>query len=205
MQPSKRWHTLVWRFNSLVSWERPLIISSTVFPPQLRYYAETKTKKNKKSKVLIVIPPDRKLVYLHCSSIFKGANARVRKIKTIIQLLNKHRTSIKILTDQSPLSAIASVAKSLLEQGIFELQPRARLHFPDLFQPSERQEAQREASEAKVAKSEAETVQETAVNSDEQSDKEIAATQTREDQQSPKVAEPEAIKQDAHNPPAEDM
>ena len=203
MQPSKRWNILPWRLKSLVVWERSLLTCSNKSPfqsfqyVQVRYLGEIRGE-NKGSKLVInmVTPEKKKLVYLHCSSIFKGEKSQIRKLKKITQLLNKHKTSIKILTNEFPLGTIATVAKSLLEQRIFELQPRARLHFPELFEPSKTQEAQREASEAEVARIEAAAVQETAVTSDEE-------WKTRDGQQSLKVAQLEATKQDAHDPAAE--
>ncbi|KAI4288295.1 MAG: hypothetical protein L6R35_002444 [Caloplaca aegaea] len=110
--------------------------------------------------------PDRRLVYLHCSSIFSGANAQVRKAKKITQLLQKHKGAIKILTKEFSLPAVAAVAKELLEDGIFESLPRAKLRYPELFQPSETQEAERAASEVEVIRIEAEAIQDVVLTSD---------------------------------------
>ena len=110
--------------------------------------------------------PDGRLVYLHCSSIFSGSNAHVRKAKTISRLLEKHKASIKILTKEFTLSAIGAIAKQLLDDRIFESLPRARLRYPELFQPSETQEAERAASEAEVLKVEAEAAQDILLTSD---------------------------------------
>ncbi|KAL8718239.1 MAG: hypothetical protein Q9225_004597 [Loekoesia sp. 1 TL-2023] len=112
--------------------------------------------------------PDGRLVYLHCSSIFSGANAHVRKVKKISQLLEKHKASIKILTREFTLPAIATVTKELLEERIFESLPRARLRYPELFQLSEIQEAERAASEAEVLRIEAEAAQDIALTSDDE-------------------------------------
>ena len=103
--------------------------------------------------------PDKRLVYLHFSSIFKGPNAQVRRPKKVFQLISQHKHSIKILTNEFTLEAIALVARQLLEERIFESTSRAKLHFPELFQTSEAQEADREASEAEAARTEAEAVQ----------------------------------------------
>ena len=110
--------------------------------------------------------PDGRLVYLHCSSIFSGADAQVRKAKKISQLLQKRKASIKVLTKEFTLPAIAAVAKQLLEEHIFESLPRARLRYPELFQPSETQEAERAASEAEVLRIEAEAAQDILLTSD---------------------------------------
>ena len=112
--------------------------------------------------------PDGRLVYLHCSSIFSGANAHVRKPKKISQLLETHKASIKILTEEFSLPAIAAVAKELLEEGIFASLPRAKLRYPELFQPSETQEAERAASEAEVVRIEAEAAQDIILTSDDE-------------------------------------
>ncbi|KAL8848211.1 MAG: hypothetical protein Q9221_006780 [Calogaya cf. arnoldii] len=110
--------------------------------------------------------PDQRLVYLHCSSIFSGANAQVRRAKKISQLLQKRKAAISILTNEFPVSAVAPVAKELLEERIFESLPRAKLRFPELFQQSETQEAARAASEVEVIRIEAEAVQDAVLTSD---------------------------------------
>ena len=112
--------------------------------------------------------PDGRLVYLHCSSIFSGANALVRKAKKVSQLLQTHRASINTLTREFTVSDIATVAKELLEEQIFESQPRARLRFPELFQPSETREAEREASEEEAIRIEAEAAQDLVLTSDDE-------------------------------------
>ena len=116
--------------------------------------------------------PDKRLVYLHCSSIFSGANAKVRKPKTISRLLEQHKGSVKLLTKESTLPAIAAVAKELLDEEIFESLPRAKLRYPELFQPSETQEAERAASEAEVVRIEAEAAHDIVVTSDEEGEDE---------------------------------
>lgn len=130
--------------------------------------------------------PDGWLVYLHCSSIFSGANAQVRKTKKISQLLEKHKASIKILTREFTLPAIATVTKELLEERIFESLPRARLRYPELFQPSETQEAERAASEAEVLRLEAEAAQDIVLTSDDEGGDECL-----DFEQGKKPAEPE--------------
>ena len=112
--------------------------------------------------------PDGRLVYLHCSSIFSGADAHIRKAKKISQLLQKRKASIEILTKEFTLTAIGAVAKQLLEERIFESLPRAKLRYPELFQPSGVQEAERAASEAEVLRIEAEAAQDVLITSDDE-------------------------------------
>ena len=112
--------------------------------------------------------PDKRLVYLHCASIFSGANGEVRRVKKISKLLEKHKTSIKILTKEFTLPAIAAVAKELLDEQIFESLPRAKLRYPELFQLTETQEAERAASEAEVIRIEAEAAHDIVLTSDDE-------------------------------------
>lgn len=135
--------------------------------------------------------PDGRLVYLHCSSIFSGANAQVRKVKKISQLLEKHKASIKILTKEFTLPAIAAIAKELLEEHIFESIPRAKLRYPELFQPSGTQEAERAASEAEVVRIEAEAAQDIALTSNDEGEDERPDSEQGEQQ-----AEPEGTAED---------
>lgn len=112
--------------------------------------------------------PNEGLVYLYCSSIFSEANAQVREQKKVTELLKKHKACIKILTKEFTLAAIAAVAKKLLEERIFEFLPRAIRRYPELFQPSDSQEAERAASEAEVIRIEAEAAQKIVLVSDEE-------------------------------------
>lgn len=140
--------------------------------------------------------PDGRLVYLHCSSIFSGANAQVRKAKKISQLLQKHKASIEILTREFTLPAIAAIAKELLEEHIFESLPRARLRYPELFQPSETREAERAASEAEVLRIEAEGAQDIVLTSDDEGGDECL-----DSEQGERHAEPDGRLKDKADPP----
>ena len=99
--------------------------------------------------------PDQRLVYLHCRSIFHGTNAQLRQIKSIRRILETRRASIHFLTKDFSLDIIASVAKDLLQEGIFESTSKARLRFPEVFETTPAQKSERAASEAEAARSEA--------------------------------------------------
>ena len=142
--------------------------------------------------------PDGRLVYLHCSSIFRGANAQVRKLKKIVQLLQQHKASIEILTREFSLPAIAAVVKELLEDQIFESLSRARLRYPELFQPSETREAEREASETEVIRMEAEAAQDIVLTSDDE-----GADECLEYEQGGQRGEPEGMSKDKVEVPDE--
>lgn len=96
--------------------------------------------------------PDEQSVYFHCSTVFSGANAQIRKLKTITQLLSKHQKSIAVLTAQYPLGAIASVARQLLIEGIFESAPQAKARFPKLFPQSQPHQSRGQALGADVVR-----------------------------------------------------
>lgn len=116
--------------------------------------------------------PDQRLVYLHCRSLFEGANAQLRREKSIRRSLEAHQASINFLTQEFSLDVITSVAKELLQEGIFESTSRAKLRFPELFETTPAQNLERAASEAEVARSEAAAIEKVI----ELSDQEIATT-----------------------------
>ena len=121
--------------------------------------------------------PDKRLVYLHCSSIFSGAKAKVRKPKKIFQLLEQQKSSIEIPLKEFTLPVIAAVVKELLDEKVFESPPRAKLLYPELFQPSETQGAERAASEAEVVRIEAEAAHDIAVTSNDEGEDECLETE----------------------------
>ena len=141
--------------------------------------------------------PDGRLVYLHCSSIFSGPNAHVRRAKKVSQLLKKHKASIEILTKEFTLPAVATVAKELLEEQIFESLPRAKLRYPELFQPSVTQEAERAASEAEVIRTETEAAQDIVLTSDDEGGNECLDFEQSEQRAKPE--ETPKYKADAEN------
>ena len=55
----------------------------------------------------------RRSVYLHCKGVFTGANARVRKTKSVRKVLEKNKHSFGALTNKYNLGTICNVAKEL--------------------------------------------------------------------------------------------
>lgn len=80
--------------------------------------------------------PQPARVYLHCHSIFSGESAQIRKLSKVTQLLVENKESIRELTVDSTIPAIASVAAQLLKDKIFESPRRAIKRFPELSEPS---------------------------------------------------------------------
>ena len=94
--------------------------------------------------------PEERLVYFHCSSIFTGTNAKVRKLKKVTQILLKHKASIRGFIDDFGLENVSVVAKKLLEERVFETSRRARRRFPEFFERSKAEEVGGTAPKAEL-------------------------------------------------------
>lgn len=104
--------------------------------------------------------PDKQVVYLHCRSIFGGPRALVRQPRKVRELLRVKKASIKPLIHKFEFNDICTVAKELLDDGVFENESKARSIFPDLFTVSKAQATQREESEKRATKREADAIEE---------------------------------------------
>lgn len=104
--------------------------------------------------------PDERLVYLACHHIFRGTYSHVRKPKVIKSLIQKNQPSLADLLREYNINRTSKVAKKLLEEQVFGDTLKAKLRFPDLFDVSPTQNAEREVSEAEAAKGEASAVRE---------------------------------------------
>lgn len=105
-------------------------------------------------------PPDERLVYLALKNIFKGTDAQARNPKTIRKSIQKHQThpGIRSLIHEHSIENVCNTAKLLLEQQIFESTLKAKIRFPEVFEVSPAQSAERAASEAEAAKTEADAI-----------------------------------------------
>lgn len=104
--------------------------------------------------------PDAKLVYLALKNTFKGKEAQVRQAKKVRELIlrSQHNDDVKKLIEEHDLDNVCNSAKTLLEQQIFESTSKAKKRFPEVFEVSAAQSAERSASEAKAAKTEADAI-----------------------------------------------
>ena len=75
--------------------------------------------------------------------------------------------------------------KELLDEKIFESPSRAKLLCPELFQPSETQEAERAASEAEVVRIEAEAAHDIIATSDDEGEDECLENEQMQRQVGP--------------------
>lgn len=105
-------------------------------------------------------PPDERIVYLALKNIFKGADAQVRKAKKIRDLVLKrqHMLDVHELIKAHNFDNVCQVAKVLLEEEIFASTLKAKIRFPEVFEISPAQSAERSASEEEAARSEADAV-----------------------------------------------
>ena len=104
--------------------------------------------------------PDERLVYLALRGVFLGPDAHVRHQRKVRDRIHKYKDNaeIKALLQQHSEDSICSIAKLLLERQVFESSLKAKLCFPEVFDVSPAQSAEREASIAEAAKSEADAI-----------------------------------------------
>jgi len=102
-------------------------------------------------------PPDERVVYLTLKNVFDGSNAEVRQPKAIRKLINESnkKRDVADLIRAYTLDTICNTARILLTEQIFQSTIKAKIRFPEVFDVSPAQTAEREASEAEAAKNEA--------------------------------------------------
>ncbi|CAG7915471.1 unnamed protein product [Penicillium olsonii] len=104
--------------------------------------------------------PDERLVYLACQHIFRGSHSHVRRSKVIRSLIQENKPSLTDILREHNIDRTVKVVKKLLEDQVFDDTLKAKIRFPELFDVSPTQSAEREASEAEAARGEASTVRE---------------------------------------------
>lgn len=102
--------------------------------------------------------PDERLVYLSCRHIFRDANSLIRKPKLIKQMIEQNKSALEGLIREYHVDTICHVAKILLEGQVFESTRNAKIRFPEVFDVSPAQSADRDVSEADAARGEADMV-----------------------------------------------
>ncbi|CAI7670743.1 unnamed protein product [Penicillium pancosmium] len=104
--------------------------------------------------------PDERLVYLACQHIFRGSNAQLRKRKSVMSVIQRNKSALTDILREHSIDRTCNVAKRLLEDQVFYSTLNAKVRFPELFDVSPTQSAEREASEAEAAREEANVVRE---------------------------------------------
>ena len=104
--------------------------------------------------------PDEQLVYLALKNSFEGADSQIRKTKKVREVVQKaqHNIDVRDLIQEHNLDNVCNIAKALLEQQIFESTLKAKIRFPEVFEISPAQSAERSASEAEAARLEADAI-----------------------------------------------
>lgn len=110
--------------------------------------------------------PDERLVYLALKNIFKGPEAELRTSKKIRKRIQKQVDSknaeVQALVAEHSIDDVCNTAKALLQDDIFASTQRAKVRFPEVFDVSPAQSAERVASEAEAARSDSDAIREAA-------------------------------------------
>ena len=102
-------------------------------------------------------PPDERLVYLALKHVFKGNGTKPqRKPKKIRKQIEDHinDTELRALIEEHNIDNVCDTAKNLLDQEIFASTLKAKIRFPEVFEVSPAQSAERDMFEAEAARSE---------------------------------------------------
>ena len=105
--------------------------------------------------------PDERLVYLSLKNVFRGTDAKLRVSKKIRQFIENHLEEhredrqIRALIDEHNIESVCNVARTLLHDEIFESTQKAKIRFPEVFDVSPVQSAEREVSAVEAARCDA--------------------------------------------------
>lgn len=108
--------------------------------------------------------PDERVVYLALKNIFKGDHAQLRNKGRILKLINKHKTDTDVegLVREHNIDIVCNVAADLLAQDIFLSTIKAKIRFPEVFEVSPAQSAERSISETEAARTEVDAIRDAA-------------------------------------------
>lgn len=110
--------------------------------------------------------PDDRVVYLTLKNIFMGSVAEVRKLAAIRKVVRqeRNRSDVQSLISAYGFETICASARALLHDKIFESTLRAKMRFPEVFDVSPTQSAEREAEEAEAVRCEANAISQVVQN-----------------------------------------
>ncbi|KAF3036235.1 hypothetical protein E8E11_002719 [Didymella keratinophila] len=111
-------------------------------------------------------PPDERTVYLAFKNVFKGPDGNMRSDKKIKKKIQKHENGsdeIRALVHEHNIDNVGNSVKALLEGDIFASTLKAKMHFPELFDVSPAQSAERAASEAEAIRAEMDAMRDVSV------------------------------------------
>src|SRR4051794_17912757 len=105
---------------------------------------------------------DERLVYLALKNVFQGPDAELRASGKIRKRIQKHLDSndaeVRALVAEHNIDNVCNTAKALLQDEIFASTLRAKMRFPEVFDVSPAQSADRVASEAEAARSDSHAI-----------------------------------------------
>jgi hypothetical protein len=106
-------------------------------------------------------PPDERVVYLALKNVFKGPNAGMRRLPAIRKLIvkNQKQGDITDLVNAHNIDIVCNTARVLLTEKIFESTLAAKIRFPEVFDVSPDESAEREASEVEAARNGSNAIQ----------------------------------------------
>jgi len=109
---------------------------------------------------------DERLVYLALRNVFKGPDAELRALGKIRKRIQKHLddkdAEVHALVAEHDIDDVCYTAKALLQDDIFASTLRAKIRFPEVFDVSPAQSAERVASEAEAARSDSDAIRDAA-------------------------------------------
>jgi hypothetical protein len=106
--------------------------------------------------------PDERLVYLAFKNVFMGQEAKLRTPRKIRKQIQKHfddgDVRVRALVAEHSMDNVCNTLKTLLQDEIFESSLKAKIRFPEVFEVSPAQSAERAASEAEAARNDADAI-----------------------------------------------
>lgn len=111
---------------------------------------------------------DDRVVYVAFNTIFQGQDSQIRKLPSIKRLVRKHKQQPQVtqLLKEYGEPVICEQLQKLLGAQVFESTVKAKCEFPELFEVSRAQSAERAISEAEAAAGHAKAVEEALAASD---------------------------------------
>lgn len=105
---------------------------------------------------------DDRVVYMAFNGIFQGQDSQIRNLAAIKRLVRKHEEQPQVaqLLEEYSAPVIYKNLQRLLVGQIFESTVKAKMEFPELFEVSPAQSADRSISEAEAAAGHAKAVEE---------------------------------------------
>ncbi|KAF7196809.1 hypothetical protein HII31_01727 [Pseudocercospora fuligena] len=105
--------------------------------------------------------PDEQRVYMALRHEFLSSPPAAKTSNIVKRLQKCTRTpELTALLQAYSIDSVSNVVKVLLKEGVYSSTLQAKLRFPDLFEVSPAQSAEREASEAEAARNEIQTLNE---------------------------------------------